>query len=187
MAERMDERERIARELHDTLLQGTQGLVLNLQIVAGEMPGGDPRRRRLESLLDQADGVIAEARDRVHELRDLGNDGDDLVTALSAIGADLAAGTQAVFEVRGAELLPLRVDVRAELILLGREALANAFRHARARRVEVEIACEPRGLRLTVTGRISRRVPEPLADLVGTAKTSATLPIQAARWWRVAV
>jgi signal transduction histidine kinase/ligand-binding sensor domain-containing protein len=162
--DRLRERERIARELHDTLLQGTQGLVLNLQIVAGEMPGADPRRRRLEALLDQADGVIAQARDRVHELRDIGNEGDDLVTVLSAIGADLAASTSTTFELRGAELLPLRADVRSELILVAREALANAFRHAHARRVELEIACEPGGLRLSVRDDGDGIDPRTLAD-----------------------
>ncbi len=134
------ERERIARELHDTLLQGTQGLVLNFQVIAGEMGREDDRRRRMEALLDEADSVIAQARDRVYDLRDLDNEQADLPAALAVVGADLAAGTSTSFEVRtSADLPQTRPDVRSEVFLAVREALLNAFQHASARTIVLEL------------------------------------------------
>lgn len=149
--DRLRERERIARELHDTLLQGTQGLVLNFQVAAGELPVDDARRRRLETLLDDADDVIAHARDRVFNLRDRELDAIGLATSLPGIGADLAAGTAIRFEARvEGDLSRVRPEVAGEALLLGRAALSNAFRHSRGDRVELEIAATRAGLRVTV-------------------------------------
>lgn len=145
------ERARIARDLHDTLLQGTQGLVLNFQVVAGEMARDDARRCRMEALLDEADHVIAQARDRVHDLRDLDGEHADLVASLSAVGTDLAAGTTTSFEVRvDPSLPPLCLEIRGELFLAGREALLNAFRHAHARSIALEFSRFRRGLLIAV-------------------------------------
>ncbi len=163
--DRLRERERIARELHDTLLQGTQGLVLNLQVVAGEMPQGDTRRGRLESLLDEADSVLAQARDRVHDLRDLRADESDLVASLSALGTDLAHGTNIRFSMRVGTALPaLAPDIGTEAFFIAREALTNAFRHARARTIEVEIECVGRTLRVAVNDDGRGIDPQVIAD-----------------------
>ncbi len=151
LEERLDERERIARELHDTLLQGTQGLVLGFQVAAAKLPGSDPRRAEMESLLDRADEVVAEARDRLHMLRSPDEVGVDLPTALTAVAGDLAAGTSTRLDVRmDPALPPVRENVRCELFFIGREALINAFRHARSRTVSLELFRDPRGLRLAV-------------------------------------
>lgn len=152
LEERHQERERIARELHDTLLQSTQGLVLRLQGVANKVPQGDPTRAAIESALDRADEVIAEARDRVRDLR-AGGAGlpQGLADAFAYVGAELAEQHPAEFKVvvegRLPELDPL---LRDELFRIGREALANAFRHARARHIEVELACDRKRLRLRI-------------------------------------
>ena len=53
----MEERERIARELHDTLLQGFQGITLRVQGVVKNMPAQDPLRKMMDDVLDRADGV----------------------------------------------------------------------------------------------------------------------------------
>ena len=58
----MEERERIARELHDTLLQGFQSLMLRLQAVMKTLPAGEPAHQMIEKLLDRADGVLLEGR-----------------------------------------------------------------------------------------------------------------------------
>jgi signal transduction histidine kinase/ligand-binding sensor domain-containing protein len=135
------ERRRIARELHDTLLQGTQGLVLNLQVVAGELPADDGRRLRLQRLLDGADALIAEARDRVYSLRQADAGARDPLAGLAAFGHELAAGTGIAFELRRhAEPAPLPEDVGREVLLVVREALGNAFRHAGAGRVALDFA-----------------------------------------------
>ncbi len=69
LEERTAERERIARELHDTLLQGIQGLVLRFQAVANRMSRGEPTYGLMESTLDRADQVLRESRDRVKDIR----------------------------------------------------------------------------------------------------------------------
>ena len=65
LEERLAERERIARDLHDTLLQGFQGLILRFHDAMMEIPEPEPARRLMETALDRADEVMAEGRDRV--------------------------------------------------------------------------------------------------------------------------
>src|SRR5262249_53192060 len=69
LEERITERERIARELHDTLLQGLQGLILRFQSVATRIPPHDPVSEMMESALTRADQVLIESRDRVKDIR----------------------------------------------------------------------------------------------------------------------
>jgi len=148
---RLQERERIARELHDTLLQGTQGLVLGVQVAACKLARTDPCRIEMERVLDQADQVVAEARDRVHDLRNPAESEEGLATALAAVGADLAAHARAGFEVDiDADLPPLRDDMSSEAFMAAREALINAFRHARATLIRLEVRCDARLLRVVV-------------------------------------
>src|SRR5258706_15852056 len=91
------ERERIARELHDTLLQSTQGLTLRFQAVANRIAADDPARAILDEALDRADQVIAEGRGRVLDLRMPANASSELPEALSAAGEDLARGRSITF------------------------------------------------------------------------------------------
>jgi ligand-binding sensor domain-containing protein len=88
--ERLRERERIARELHDTLLQSTQGLMLRVQAVRNRVPPEDPIRDALDGALKRADEVLAEARDRVQDLRIPGEPRSDLGSSLKAAGEELA-------------------------------------------------------------------------------------------------
>jgi hypothetical protein len=71
LEERLAERERIARELHDTLLQGMQGLIWRFQAVADRMPPTEQTRQLMEQSLDQADRLLGESRDKVKDLRGL--------------------------------------------------------------------------------------------------------------------
>ena len=66
---RLAERERIARELHDTLLQGMQGLIWRFQAAADRIPPGEPARQLMEQSLDRADKLLGESRDKVKDLR----------------------------------------------------------------------------------------------------------------------
>ena len=155
---RVDERLRIARELHDTLLQGFQGLLLRFQAVHNLLPGrpGDARKV-LEGALDDAAQAITEARDAVQDLRASTLATNDLANALEALGGELAAHQSATrgdvigfsVEVEG-EQQGLDPILRDELYRIGGEALRNAFHHARARRIEVEIRYEPRRLQVRV-------------------------------------
>jgi signal transduction histidine kinase/ligand-binding sensor domain-containing protein len=150
LEERMGERERIARELHDTLLQSVQGLVLRFQAVANRMPPGEPSRAQLESALKTADEVIVEGRNRVRDLR-AGDDSGDPLANLQEL-ADAAGFVppipiRIVVEGRSRHVHPL---VAAEIRRVAREALFNIARHARATSVDVVITYGDRQLGVQV-------------------------------------
>ena len=137
---RHHERERIARELHDTLLQGVQGLMLHFQAVVNMLPAGQQARRSMEDALDRADLVLAEGRDRVRDLRNSARGAATLDHALQALGEQLAQGSPTHFsmDVQGTPAL-LHPVVCDEAYRIGHEAIVNAFAHAAARHVAVDI------------------------------------------------
>ncbi|MEL1264032.1 sensor histidine kinase [Pseudoxanthomonas putridarboris] len=163
LEERHHERERIARELHDTLLQSIQGLILRFQAVAERIPANEPVRTALDRALDRADDVLVEGRDRVHDLRHARMAGE-LSGALSKVGEDLVpdypTDFRVVVEGRPRPLDPL---VRDEAYRIGREAIVNAFQHAHAGQVQVELVYRCDELHLRVSddgGGMSREVQQ---------------------------
>jgi signal transduction histidine kinase len=70
LEERLAERERAAREMHDTLLQGIQGLILRFQAAAERIPQREPAREMMERALERADQVLEENRDRANDVHD---------------------------------------------------------------------------------------------------------------------
>jgi signal transduction histidine kinase len=153
---RVSERTRIARDLHDTLLQSFQGALLQFQSVAKVMKTRpDEAAERLERALDQAEAAITEGRDTVHGLRASATTVNDLANGIAALGAELTSVPTAVaapaidVDVDGAsrDLNPLVCD---ETYRIAGEALRNAVKHAQARRVTVTIHYEPRQLRLVI-------------------------------------
>jgi len=153
---RLSERTRIARDLHDTLLQSFQGALLRFQSVATVLATRpDEARQRLERALDQAQAAVTEGRDAVQGLRASATTVNDLANGITAIGAELT-GDPAVGPV---PLIEVEVDgasrdlnpvVREEAFRIAGEALRNAVKHAEARRVIVTIHYEPRQLRLVI-------------------------------------
>lgn len=137
---RHHERERIARELHDTLLQGVQGLMLHFQAVVNMLPVGQQARRSMEDALDRADLVLAEGRDRVRDLRSPARGAAMLDQALQAMGERLAQDSPTRFSltVQGPSAL-LHPVVCDEAYRIGHEAIVNAFAHASAKQVLVDI------------------------------------------------
>lgn len=149
---RMYERERIARDLHDTLLQGTQGLIIKIHSTVEQMPDRERSRATLEQALGQAQQVLNEARDRVTTLRDLHDVDQDIGDEIAILGERLAAeaGVEFRCDLHGSAS-PLHPIVREETLLIVREALLNAFRHAQASRITTDIFFDRTALRITVT------------------------------------
>jgi signal transduction histidine kinase len=168
LAERIAERERIARELHDTLLQGFQGLVLRFQAAVDRIPPQEPARQAMESALERADQVLVDGRDRVRDLRSSETADSGLADAFKQVAQEVSADSENV-ELRIVELGTVRrlhPIVRDEAYWIGREALLNAFRHAQAKAVEVEVHYEPRELRVNVRDD-GRGIPDAVLEAGG--------------------
>jgi signal transduction histidine kinase len=155
LEERVNERTRIARDLHDTLLQSFQGLLMKFHAVTYLLPDGSEAQKTLESVIEQGRQAITEGRDLVQGLRASTVVTNDLVRAISMVGEELAADqtgqNSPEFRVRvegtSRDLAPL---VRGEVHRIACEAVRNAFRHAQAGWIEVEIRYAQRQLRLRV-------------------------------------
>jgi signal transduction histidine kinase/streptogramin lyase len=152
---RVGERTRIARELHDTLLQSAHGLLLRFQTVSQLLPGRPMEaKEKLDNAIDQTADFITEARDEVQGLRDSTVQGNDLALAISTLGQELGTDStnhQPAFRVAvEGEARNLHPILRDEIYKIAAEALRNAFRHSQARQIEVEIRYDNQQLRLRV-------------------------------------
>jgi signal transduction histidine kinase len=153
--ERLSERTRIARELHDTLLQSFQALMLHFQTVNDLLPPGEAKEA-LEKVLDRADEAIVEGRDAIQNLRSSTASTNELAEALTALGEELAgtgdggrgsARFRVSIEGTPRDLHPI---LRDDIYRIAREALRNAFGHAHADKIEAEITYGIRVLRLRI-------------------------------------
>jgi signal transduction histidine kinase len=152
---RVNERTRIARELHDTLLQSFQGVMMKFHAVTYMLTDRPAAKKSLETVIEQAREAIIEGRDAVQGLRSSALIGNDLAKEISLLAEDLAAdpGIQSPplfclhIEGETRELAPV---VRDDVYRIAGEALRNAFRHAHARQVEVEIRYDQRQFRLRI-------------------------------------
>jgi signal transduction histidine kinase len=153
---RVAERTRIARELHDTLLQSFHGLLLGFQTVFQLLPERPMEaKQKLGSAIEQAAAAITEGRDAVQGLRDSIVKGNDLALAMNILGQELATDSSnhptAAFRVAvEGEARNLHPILRDEIYKIAAEALRNAFRHAQAQHVEVEILYDTEQIRLRV-------------------------------------
>ncbi len=152
---RVGERTRIARELHDTLLQSAHGVLLRFQTVSQLLPGrAVEAKEKLDSAIEQTAEFITEARDEVQGLRDSTTQTNDLALAISTLGEELAADSashrpafRVAVEGQSRDLHPI---LRDEVYKIAAEALRNAFLHANAKQVEVEIRYDDERFRLRV-------------------------------------
>jgi signal transduction histidine kinase len=153
---RVGERTRIARELHDTLLQSFHGLLLRFQTASYLLPGRPAEaKQELDRAIEFAATAITEGRDAVQGLRASTLDRNDLAIAIRSIGDALKSDASApnppdfsvVVEGETRDLHPI---VRDEIYKIAAEAVRNAFWHAQAGRFEVEIHYDDEQFRLRV-------------------------------------
>jgi len=146
----LEERQRIARELHDTLIQGIHALILALQTSSGRLPGTDRVRKEIDMALDRASDMLDEARDRVGALR-VPLPVIDIAQAISDAANTLSLAKLANFSlaVQGTPL-PLQPISAEHIYAIARESLANAVAHAKAQTIEVEITYQKSGIRVHV-------------------------------------
>lgn len=150
MRARLDERERIARTLHDTFLQSVHGLTLRFHGIKAGLPKNDAIQRQIDDALDAADAVAEEGREQLMELRVNHACRGELAPALQAVGA---AATQhdAAFTLHEQGLRrALQAEIQDELFAIGREAILNALRHAGGSEVAVQLQYGAASLTLEV-------------------------------------
>jgi signal transduction histidine kinase len=156
LADRTQERMRIARELHDSLFQGFQGMMFRLEAVRRLLPGRpEEAARHLEAAIDCGLEAINEGRHAVGELRVAAPTDSDLPQALADLCTEFeqidnrprSPDFQVLVQGRAALLQPI---VRDEVYRIAREAVRNSFRHARAGLVEVEIVFAEKALTVRV-------------------------------------
>jgi signal transduction histidine kinase len=148
--ERADERIRIARELHDTLLQGIQGLLLTFHVAAQKVPADHESKQVLERALTTADQIIVEGRNRVNRLRTENVTDAELKSLIQGVADSLRsiAPIDFVLERTGGSNA-LRSQVVDEVFCIAREALTNAFRHSGASRIIVKLDYKEREFRMS--------------------------------------
>ena len=148
--ERQEERTRIARDLHDTLLQGFQGVSLLLQSAVDGMPTDSPNKAPLTRALSLMRRVIDEGRDTLQGLRSSRTPVTKLEQALAEFGGQLTADRARFHLTVSGRSRLLGETVQHQLFLIIREALVNALRHSQGTRIEAEVEYLPGNVRVTV-------------------------------------
>lgn len=136
MLARTSERERIARELHDTMIQGVQGLILRFQAVADRFADDDAAQAILQPALERAEEVLVEGRERVTGLRrHRAHDFSDELARL--VGNAMFPQDRIAPIVLVRTPIPIAPVLFDDLLAVLGEALSNAVVHSQASRIEV--------------------------------------------------
>lgn len=182
-----EERNRLAREIHDTLAQGLAALTMQLEVAdslaAAKAPGDSRLHSAVERALVLARSTLDEARASVLDLREAPLEGRSLNEALKALARDAGSSPEAPVEVT--VIAPDGVDaglspaVAGGLYRVAQQAVVNAARHARARRIAVRLTRSEREIRLSVeddgTGFEPTDVPSDRFGLVGMRERARLL------------
>ena len=147
----VNERTRIAQDLHDTLLQGFLAASMQLHVAVDSLPADCPVKRRFSGVIHTMDSAIEEGRRAIEGLRSPYSNFSSLGHALASVPNDLslppAVEFRVIVEGRRREL---RAGLGDQLYRIGREAIFNAYRHAQAKRIETEIEYRATELRIAV-------------------------------------
>ena len=148
----LEERNRIARDIHDSLAQGFAAILMQLQAAQRQSPATpETVASSIETAIDLARSHLNEARRSVGTLRPNVGDGEDLATALKRITSMGQRTTSMPIELVVDEMPRFGDGVEREIIAIAQEALTNAVRHSRARRITIRAAtAQSVGLRLSV-------------------------------------
>jgi signal transduction histidine kinase len=151
LEERLAERTRIAQELHDTLLQDFLSVSMQLHVANDQLSADSPVKPLLTRVLDMMGSVIEEGRNTLQGLRSYNWGSQELEQAFSRIQQELAITKPVRFRVIVEGVArPLQPTIGDDVYLIGREALANAFRHSGASEIEVELDYADRQLKVLV-------------------------------------
>ena len=146
------ERNRIAREIHDTLAQGFVAVSVQLEVVARMLSTSvESAQEHLKQARTLVQEGLSEARRSIWELRSQGPQNEDLASRLSKMASQVTSATpvRVQFEVIGT-YRPLPRAVENELLSIGQEAVRNAVRHAEAKHVKIDLNFEAKKLRMTI-------------------------------------
>ena len=148
----LEERARLAREIHDTLAQGFVGISSQLDAVAMSMPEDDsPARQYLQMARRMARHSLTEARRSMMDLRASVLEDRDLAAALEAGARAWTAGQPVEVSVEAmGESRPLPQETEQQLLRIAQEAVANVMKHANASRIGIKLEREPKSLRLRI-------------------------------------
>jgi signal transduction histidine kinase/ligand-binding sensor domain-containing protein len=150
MLERLGERERIARDLHDTFFQSIQGLFLRFNTGTAQLRRDDPVRAVFTQTLEESDRAMLEGRQLLLDLRAT-MDTAELAALFAQAGEDLQEIHPAVFKVTVlGQSRPLHPQTATEIYRIGKEALHNAFTHSCASHIEIELEYATDALKLRV-------------------------------------
>ena len=147
---RLEERTRIAQELHDTLLQTFISASLQFSVAVNEVPPDAPFKPRLDRIYQIMNQGISEGRNTIQGLRSFNSGRLELVPALSRIQHEVAAPHVDFRVIVVGRQKPLQPLIQDEIYRIGREALINAFCHSQAQRVELELEYADSNLRMRI-------------------------------------
>jgi signal transduction histidine kinase len=151
--ERAAERERIASEIHDTVIQDMTGAVLQMELVGFQIADHpQTAAQSLETLSARLRATIGRSRNMVSNLHSTAVPQNSLLEVLKHAEAEFRLGDEPEFRlISEGKPRPVHPLIRDEIYRICREALANAFRHAGARNVEVRVKFEPGILNLEIS------------------------------------
>lgn len=147
--ERRAERKRIARELHDTLLQGLQGILLEFEVLSSRLP--EQERERATKIERKLRHIVVDARNAINALRLPEDSERDWAASVLEMGERAAADSKMEFALKVVgRPWGLPIKVRTEVLAIVREGMRNAFEHSRAKTVLVVIRYAKRGLKISI-------------------------------------
>jgi ligand-binding sensor domain-containing protein/signal transduction histidine kinase len=138
--ERLSEREDIARDLHDTFFQSVQSLFLRFHTASRQLPYENPTRQALEEVLDDSDRVMTEGRKMFLDVPGKESQEADFAEVIADHCKAFASAHPIEYRIE-VDGQPRSLDplVRSELEKIAREAIYNAFRHSKAKAIEVQL------------------------------------------------